>query len=138
MHRIRAFVDKYYDIVTYLFFGGLTTLVNFCVYFPLFNWVKLSATVSNIIAWVVAVVFAFLTNKPFVFRSHDWSQKTVIPELTKFIGCRIGSGLLETAVMWLFVDVMIFDGNWMKVILSIFVVVLNYISSKVFVFKRKD
>lgn len=138
LHRIRAFVDKYYDIVTYLFFGGLTTLVNFCVYFPLFNWVKLSATVSNIIAWVVAVVFAFLTNKPFVFRSHDWSQKTVIPELTKFIGCRIGSGLLETAVMWLFVDVMIFDGNWMKVIVSIFVVVLNYISSKVFVFKRKD
>lgn len=138
LHRIRAFVDKYYDIVIYLFFGGLTTLVNFCVYFPLFNWVKLSATVSNIIAWVVAVVFAFLTNKPFVFRSHDWSQKTVIPELTKFIGCRIGSGLLETAVMWLFVDVMIFDGNWMKVIVSIFVVVLNYISSKVFVFKRKD
>ena len=138
MHKLRTFVNKYHGIILYLFFGALTTLVNFLVYFPLLNWVKLSATLSNIIAWIAAVVFAFLTNKPFVFQSHDWSSKTVIPELTKFVGCRIGSGLMETAVIWFFVDRMMCNGNWVKIIVSILVVILNYVSSKVIAFRKKN
>ena len=82
-------------MVPYLFFGVLTTVVNYAVYLPCLNFLGFSAAVSNCIAWVVAVTFAFLTNKPFVFQSHDWSRKTVVPEFTKFIATRISSGGLE-------------------------------------------
>lgn len=138
MKRIRDYIVKYWDVLSYLFFGALTTLVNFVVYFPLYNWLGWSAALSNIAAWVVAVTFAYLTNKPFVFKSHDWSAKTVIPELTKFVGCRIGSGLLETVAILLFVDCMQWNGNLVKIIVSILVVILNYVSSKWIVFIKKE
>ena len=137
MKKIRSLVEKYWDILTYLFFGVLTTVVNYLVYLPCYNWLHISAAVSNVIAWVVAVVFAYLTNKPFVFRSYDWSWQTVGPELTKFVGCRIGSGLLETAIIFITVDCMHFDGNIWKLITSVLVVVLNYVASKWLVFKKK-
>ena len=130
------FVRKHWDILSYLFFGGLTTLVNFVVYYPCYNWLAMSATVSNVIAWVVAVAFAYLTNKPFVFQSHDWSWKTIGPELTKFVGCRIGSGLLETAAIFLTVDLLCWNGNVMKLVLAVVVVILNYLGSKLLVFKK--
>ena len=136
MQTIKNLILKYWDILSYLFFGGLTTLVNFLVYFPCYNYLGLSATASNVIAWAVAVAFAYLTNKPFVFRSHDWSWKTVGPELAKFVGCRIGSGLLETAAIFLTVDILGWNGNLMKVILAVVVVILNYVASKLLVFKK--
>ena len=136
MKNLRALFVRYYDVISYLFFGGLTTLVNYLVYIPCYNWWGISSSVSNIIAWVVAVAFAFLTNKPFVFKSHDWSWKTVGPELTKFVGCRIGSGLIETALIFLTVDLLHWNGNVMKLILSVVVVILNYIGSKLLVFKK--
>lgn len=134
--RIRILFEKYHNLITYLFFGALTTLVNFLVYFPLYNWVNLSGTFSNILAWFAAVAFAFLTNKPFVFQSNDWSSKTVVPELIKFVGCRISSGLLETISIYFFVDMLLWNGNWVKIAVSILVVVLNYVFSKMLVFKK--
>lgn len=138
LNRIRALFIKHRDVIIYLFFGGLTTLVNFLVYFPLYNWAGITGTLSNVIAWLVAVIFAFFTNKPFVFKSHDWSSKTVVPEFTKFISCRIGSGLMETVAIWLFVDLLMWNGNGVKIIVSIVVVILNYISSKWLVFKDSN
>ena len=79
MKKIMELVKKHWDIVTYLFFGVLTTLVNYAVYLPCYNLLGLSAAISNVIAWVVAVAFAYLTNKPWVFKSHDWSAQTVLP-----------------------------------------------------------
>ena len=129
-------VKKHWDIVTYLFFGVLTTLVNYAVYLPCYNLLGLSAAISNVIAWVVAVAFAYLTNKPWVFKSHDWSAQTVLPELAKFVACRVGSGVLETGIIFVFVDWMGFDGNLFKLITSVLVVILNYIGSKLLVFKK--
>ena len=136
MEKIRCFVEKHWDILSYLFFGVLTTVVNYLVYLPCYNLLGISASVSNIIAWVVAVAFAYLTNKPWVFRSHDWSRQTVIPELTKFVGCRIGSGALETGIIFLTVDLLCWNGNVMKLMTSVLVVVLNYIGSKLLVFRK--
>ena len=127
---------KHWDVVTYLFFGVLTTLVNYAVYLPCYNLLSLSAAVSNVIAWVVAVAFAYLTNKPWVFQSHDWSAKVVVPELMKFVACRIGSGVLETGMIFVFVDWLGFNGNVFKLITSVLVVILNYIGSKLLVFKK--
>ncbi len=134
--KIRSLIHKYWDILSYLFFGGLTTVVNFIVYFPCYEWLGISAAISNAIAWVVAVAFAYLTNKPFVFRSHDWSLATVVPELTKFVGCRIGSGLLETVIIFVTVDYLGWNGIIWKVITSVVVVILNYVASKLLVFKK--
>ena len=135
--KLKVLLLKYRDAITYLVFGVLTTLVNYAVYLPCYNLLGLSASASNVIAWAVSVAFAFLTNKPFVFRSHDWSAKTVIPELTKFVGTRLGSGGLETLILLIFVDLLGMNGNLWKLITSVLVVVLNYVGSKLLVFKKK-
>lgn len=136
MEKIRMLIRKYYDILAYLFFGVLTTAINYIVYLPCYNLLHYSAAVSNVIAWVVAVAFAYLTNKPFVFKSHDWSAKTVVPELTKFVTCRIGSGVMETSIIFLTVDLLHWNGNVMKLITSVLVVIVNYAASKLVVFRK--
>ena len=137
MKKIRSLIEKYFDILSYLFFGVLTTAVNYLVYLPCYNLWGLSGTASNVIAWVFAVAFAYVTNKPFVFRSHDWSAKTVIPELTKFVGCRLGSGGLETLIILVTVDLLGWNGNVMKLLTSVIVIVVNYVASKLLVFRKK-
>lgn len=137
IEKIRKLIEKYWDILSYLFFGVLTTIVNYVVYLPCYNMLDLSAVVSNAIAWVVAVAFAYLTNKPFVFRSHDWSAKTVVPELSKFVGCRIGSGLAESLILLVAVDMLGWNGNLWKLLTNVLVVILNYIGSKLLVFTKK-
>lgn len=135
---LKRLILKYWDILSYLFFGGLTTVVNYVVYLPCYNLLGFSAAVSNVIAWAAAVLFAFLTNKPFVFKSHDWSAKTVWPEFTKFVGCRIGSGVLETVIIFVTVDLLCWNGNWMKLATSVLVVILNYFASKLLVFHKGE
>ena len=137
MEKIKALFLKYYDIFIYLVFGVLTTVVNYLVYLPCFNLLHLGSAVSNVIAWAVAVAFAYVTNKPFVFHSHDWSAKTVVPELAKFIGTRVGSGGLETLMLLVFVDMLGGNGNLWKLLTSVIVVVINYIGSKLLVFRKK-
>ena len=134
---MKRLIEKYWDVLTYLFFGVLTTIVNYVVYLPCYNLLGWSAGFSNILAWIVAVTFAFVTNKPFVFKSHDWSWKVVWPELTKFVGCRIGSGVLETGILMVAVDWLQWNGNVWKLITAVLVIVLNYIGSKFLVFKKK-
>lgn len=138
MKKIRTLIEKYYDILSYLFFGVLTTVVNYIIYLPCYNMFDLSASVSNVIAWIFAVAFAYLTNKPFVFKSHDWSVKTVVPELTKFVGSRIASGALETVIIFISVDLLLWNGNIMKLVISVLVVILNYVASKLLVFRKKE
>lgn len=136
MNKIQSLISKYKHLLIYLVFGVLTTLVNYLVYYPLYNLLHLSGTVSNIIAWAVAVIFAFITNKPLVFQSCDWSIKTTLEEFWKFTLCRVGSGALETGFIFLTVDILHWNGNLMKLVISVVVVALNYLGSKLFVFKK--
>lgn len=137
MQKLRSLIEKYWDILSYLFFGVLTTVVNYAVYLPVYNLLGFSASVSNVFSWVAAVAFAFLTNKPFVFKSHDWSKETVIPELTKFVSCRIASGVMETVILLVTVDILGWNGNIWKLLTQIMVMVLNYVFSKLVVFRKK-
>lgn len=137
VEKVKALIAQYWEVLSYLIFGVLTTAVNYLVYLPVYNLLGLSASLSNVIAWVVAVAFAYLTNKPFVFKSNDWSAKTVIPELTKFVGCRVASGAAETLILLLTVDILHWNGNIWKLVTSVLVVVMNYIASKLVVFKKK-
>lgn len=135
--KIKALFVKYYDILVYLVFGVLTTVVNYLIYLPCYNLLGLSSSVSNVMAWVVAVAFAYVTNKPFVFHSHDWSRETVIPELSKFIGTRLGSGGLETVILLIAVDWFGMNGNLWKIVTSVLVVIINYVGSRFLVFRKK-
>lgn len=135
--KLRSLAEKYRDVLSYLFFGVLTTVVNYMIYLPVYNFCGLSAAVSNMIAWVGAVIFAFLTNKPFVFQSHDWSAKTVVTELTKFVSCRLASGVLETVILFLAVDCMNWNGNIWKLVTQVLVIIINYVGSKLLVFRKK-
>ena len=137
IQKIKDLFVRYWEVLSYLIFGVLTTAVNYLVYLTVYNLVGLSAALSNAIAWVVAVAFAYLTNKPFVFKSHDWSAKTVIPELSKFVGCRVASGAAETLILLLTVDILHWNGNLWKLVTSVLVVVMNYIASKLVVFRKK-
>lgn len=138
MKRFRALIEDHYVIFAYLLFGVMTTVVNYLVYLSCFNLLHISAAVSNITAWVAAVIFAYLTNKPFVFHSFDWSVKTVLPELGKFVSSRVVSGALETIIIYISVDILMMNGNVMKLIMSVFVVIVNYVASKLLVFREKE
>ena len=135
--KLKVILKKYRSELIYLVFGVLTTVVNYLVYYPCFLYFE-SASVSNAIAWVFAVLFAYLTNKPLVFESHDWSIKTVAPEFVKFVGTRIASGAAETGILLLAVDVLGWNGIVWKLITSVLVVVLNYVGSKLLVFRKKE
>ena len=137
LQTIRDLYHKYREIILYLIFGVLTTAVNWLVFFPLYNFTPLCAygTLCNAIAWVVAVAFAFVTNKPVVFESHDWSRSVVIPELLKFVGCRLFSFAVESVFVLVTIDIMHLNGNFMKILISVIVVLINYIGSKI-LFKK--
>lgn len=136
MKKIKELFSKYYDVIAYLVFGVLTTVVYYLVYMPLHYWLGISATVSTVIAWVISVTFAFLTNKPFVFRSHDWSKKTLLPEIRNFVVCRVGSGLLDMGLTFVTVDLLKWENIFVKLGISVLVVILNYVGSKLLVFKK--
>jgi putative flippase GtrA len=136
LERIQLIFGKYRETILYIVFGVLTTLVNYLVYFPFFNLLCFSAAASNIIAWCAAVVFAFVTNKIFVFCSNIWHIKVVLAEAFRFFLCRVFSGLLETGLLFLTVDFLQWNGNSWKIVLSVVVVILNYFASKVFVFAK--
>lgn len=136
-NTLKNLLTKYRSILMYLVFGVLTTVVNYLIYLPCYNLLGLSASVSNAIAWFFAVLFAYLTNKPFVFESNDWSLKQVIPELGRFVSTRLASGAAETVILLVSVDLLNWNGNVWKLVTSFLVIVINYIGSKLLVFRKK-
>ena len=130
------------EILRYLVMGGLTTLVSWGTYALFAKTCGLSIIVSNILSWICAVLFAYLTNKVWVFHSRSWEFRFVIREAALFFSARLATGVLEMAGVPLLVkaglDQKIFGvkGMLSKVVVSIIVVILNYIFSKLLVFKK--
>ncbi len=137
MKRIQSLVLKYRELLVYLVFGGLTTLVSIAVYWPLNDFLGLPAWVSNAVSWIISVAFAFVTNKPFVFRSYDWSARVLIPELVSFLACRVGSFLMQEALLAIAVDWLHGHSLLWWAISTMLVVAANYIGSKLLVFRKK-
>lgn len=129
---------KYKEMVLYLVFGGLTTLVNIVTY-ALFAYVFNMGTVaSTALAWIVSVIFAYITNKIFVFESKTDSLAMAVTECVSFFGCRLATGVMDVAIMYLSVDLLHFNDIVMKIVSNVFVVILNYIFSKLFIFRREE
>ena len=151
MAGIKNLFLKYKELITYVVFGALTTLVNF-VAFYIFTGIlgEKLYLVTNAIAWVISVVFAYITNKLFVFESKSWNLKLVLKESVEFTGARIFSFLIEEGGMLLFVSVLglgelsfdifgftITGQLIVKLILAVIVVIMNYFFSKFIIFKKK-
>ena len=117
------------NLIPYIIFGLLTTVVNYLFYFPLFYLADFSALWSNIIAWFFSVLFCFLANKFLVFKSPDLSVKRVVYELLCFFGARLLTGAFETVLLFILVDVFDMSGLVWKLAVSCLVVICNYITS---------
>lgn len=147
---VKRMFFKYKEIIMYLIFGVLTTVVSWGSY-ALFEMafknaivdVNVLVAVSNVLSWVAAVLFAYITNKLFVFESKSFKPTTVFKEMGLFVGSRLISGAVEWVgvplLVWIGLNQTIFgvEGMASKVLVSVIVVILNYILSKLIVFKKE-
>ena len=123
-------------LLLYMLFGAGTTLVNL-VLFDLFYYRLGSGTViSNIVSWVGSVLFAFVTNKWYVFESKDWNFRLTAKEFMSFAGCRSATGLLDLTFIYISVDMLHHEAMVMKILVNILVIILNFVGSKM-IFKKK-
>jgi len=137
---MKRFFEKYAEVIRYLIVGVLTTIVSlgtyfFCVGTFLDAAVPVELQIANVISWVAAVSFAYVTNRIFVFRSKD---RRIVREIFLFFTARIGSLLLDMGIMFVMVTVMKLDDGFSKLVVQVAVTVANYVLSKLFVFTKKE
>lgn len=138
MKKIVDLYKKYKEIINYLIIGGLTTLISLLTYFiltsTLLNPDKIfDLSLANIISWIISVTFAYFTNRFFVFESKN---ERVLKESLKFYFSRIGTLLIELLIMFVFVTLFKFNDKIIKIFAQITIIILNYVFSKLFVFKK--
>ena len=134
MKRLRTFIN--YETISYLFFGGLTTIVGFGS-FVVFMYIGFNTTISNTISTILAVLFAYFTNKIFVFKSKGWGFWFTACEIAKFCSGRFVMFAAETLLLILLIDLLGFNSTIMKAFTMTLVVAGNYCFSKWIVFKKK-
>ncbi|MBE5936190.1 MAG: GtrA family protein [Lachnospiraceae bacterium] len=138
MKKIEELINK--ETIMYLVFGVLTTVVNFvsyCIlaYISIFPK-SINTVVNTWIAWLISVVFAYLTNRKWVFESKATGIKAIIKEIVAFFACRIATGAMDAVIMFVFVDKIYLNDKIIKLASNVLVVILNYVGSKLFVFKK--
>lgn len=128
---MKKLFNKYKEPIAYLFFGGIATIISIGSFY-LANKV-FGAITSNIISWILAVLFQYYTNKNWVFTPTK--NKSKFSEFIQFVSSRLFTLLIETSIIWLFVDNLHYNALLIKVIGEIIVIVGNYVLSKLWVFK---
>lgn len=129
---------KYKEIFDYLFFGGLVTIVNFISYYIPANIIGVDKIVSNLIAFIISVIFAYVVNKEYVFETKWEGIQNIFKEFSSFVISRIGTGLLCDILIFAFmINILNINDVISKIFTQILVVILNYIVGKWFVFKQK-
>ncbi|MGM9850438.1 MAG: GtrA family protein [Bacilli bacterium] len=138
MRKLIELYKKYSEIINYLIVGVLTTLVSIVIYGVFTKLFHVNYMISNVISWIGSVSFAYITNKIFVFKSKCDSEKDVLIEVYQFFKYRVFSLLIDILLMYVFVEIFNIDDMISKVIVQFIVIALNYIFSKLFVFKKKS
>lgn len=150
MDKLRKILDG--EVARYIIFGLLTTAVNFIVYFAVTAvFGEHTYLAANVAAWVVAVAFAYVTNKLFVFESKSWKRGVIFRELGAFVSARVFSLLVEEAGLYVMIGLWRFDrffidlaimriggGTLVKLFMQFVVIVMNYVFSKLVIFKNKQ
>lgn len=137
MKKIIIFYKKYIEIISYIFFGILTTLTNIITYIICTRFFLLDAYFSNVIAWTTSVLFAFITNKIYVFKSLNKDIRTLTKEILSFFILRIFSLAIDMLSMYLMISIFKWNDLIAKIIANIIVIILNYIFSKFIIFKNR-
>ena len=133
--KIPSLFSTHKQIILYLIFGVCTTVINTVCYWLLYDMLSWSNLLSTVIAWLAAVIFAFVTNKRYVFESKKSGIHEQLTEFASFFSCRILTGILDVVIMAVAVDMLKWNGLVWKLISNIIVTVLNYIASKFLIFK---
>lgn len=120
------------ELFLYVVFGTMTAAVNFITYFFFQGVLGINYLISNVLAWFFSVLFAYITNRIWVFESKS---PDILKEMSLFFGGRIFSGAVDTALMYLFIDVLLIGNTISKIVVQVIVVILNYVFSKLIVFK---
>lgn len=138
MGKLKELYTRYADVIPYLFFGVCTTLVNLVVYWFAAHPLAWSVSASTVAAWILAVLFAYVTNRKWVFHSAARTASDILREMASFFSCRLATGLLDLGCMFLFVDVLGWNDLLMKTLDNILVVILNYVASKLLIFRKRS
>lgn len=133
---MRNLLHKYKQILLYLFFGACTVVINTAAYDLLYYCLGTSNILSNIVAWIVAVLFAFVTNKLLVFNSKGKTIAHNLKEAVLFFLCRVGTGVIDIVIMYFAVDILTRNASIWKIISNIIVIIVNYIASKLIIFSK--
>lgn len=136
---IKELYQKYQEIINYLIFGVLTTIVSLATYYLLVYTIlnpenSLQLQIANIISWITCVTFAYITNRKYVFNSKN---NNILKEMTKFYSSRLTTLVLDMLFMFIFVTTLHFNDKIIKLILQVIITILNYILSKILVFTKK-
>lgn len=136
MEKIKTLYVKYKELINYVIFGVLTTLVNYVVYFLCLDLLSWNYLVVNVLAWIISVLFAYVTNRLWVFESkaQGWH---IGKEVVLFFTSRLASLGAETLLLFLMVDTAHLHNGASKIVAGVVVIVINYILSKLIVFRKK-
>ena len=140
MDKIKELYLKYKEIVNYLIFGVLTTVVSLvtyyiCVYTFINPEEAIQLQIANVISWFFGVTFAYVTNRKFVFESNE---KNKIKEASKFVTSRIATLLMDMAIMFIGVTLLKFNDKIIKIVSQVVVIIANYLLSKIIVFNKGE
>lgn len=136
---IRLFKEKLFtrEIITYVISGFLTTLVNYAASFILFNLLSVDENVTTIVAWIVAVLFAYIINDIWVFRTNTNNFSLFIKKISTFFGSRLVTLAIEEAAVYIFATKLGIYYWYVKIPVSVIVIILNYLFSKFITFSRR-
>lgn len=137
MDKIKELYNKYKEVINYLIFGVLTTLVNFVSYFIFARVLKIDEVISSGMSWFCSVLFAYITNKLFVFESKTNRKRDILKEIVTFFLSRIVSGALcDVGTFAIMVKVLHINDVIAKLVTQVMVVIVNYVFSKLIVFRK--
>ena len=137
LRLFEPFYKKHKEGLLYLFFGAVTTLVSFLVFWLFEGLLGWNELVANLISWVVAVAVAFVTNRIWVFASEAKGAAALLYEVAAFYASRVATFLVEEGILFVFATLLSLPAMPVKVVASVLVVLLNYVFSKLFVFRKK-
>lgn len=136
--RIGQLMMKYQELLLYIFFGVAATVVNFVVYGSLEKFLNGNYLFSNTVAWILSVVFAYITNRKYVFLSSEKTFKGIAREFISFVSCRLLSGGFDMGTMIVCISLLGINDYVAKIIANVGVVIINYVFSKLIVFRKKS
>ena len=135
---MKEIIKRNREIISYLIIGVLTTIVSLISYYLLTITIlspnnPLELTIANIISWIISILFAYITNRKYVFQSKD---KNILKEASKFTLSRVTTLIIDILLMFIFVSILHFNDKIIKLLVQIIIIILNYIFSKLLVFKK--